>query len=424
MVYGFLRPLASIAIRVYFKKIYLENADAIPKDKPVFIASNHPTAFIEPCVLACLLPNSLNFLVRGNLWGNPFYEKLMDGMHLIPIHRPGDGDPDLQQKNHDTFKYCHKALAENKTLLIMPEGSTKQTLQVRPLKKGLARICFGAIEKHPDLDIYIIPVGSNFTQADRSRNELRIKVGEPIRVLDFWKENRDQPNRGIRLLTQNVFEKMKETILHVEEESDFELGYQLLEIERNKTQNSIFPLLKKASQPLEIELSITRKINSLDESQKENWKEVTNQYFTKVKKYGLKEGYQNKRNGLLSYLFLLVGALPGLMGALFHLPVTGFANYVKNNKVTRLEFEQPIFLGINIVGMFFYYLIWVVAGLFVRKWLYWLALAFMPIFGFLYLTLKDLWGDIKNNNRFEKLSELERVGLLDKRDAVLNLIKN
>lgn len=424
MVYGFLRPLASLAIRIYFKKIYLENAEAIPKDKPVFIASNHPTAFIEPCVLACLLPNSLNFLVRGNLWGNPFYEKLLDGMHLIPIYRPRDGDPETMTKNQDTFRFCYDALSENKTLLIMPEGSTKQTLKVRPLKKGLARICFGAIEKHPDLDIYIVPVGSNFTQANQARNELRIKVGTPIRVRDFWEESRDQPSRGLRLLTQNVFEKMKETILHVEEESDFELGYQLLEVERNKRRDSIFPIFARANEPLDTELSITQKINSLGESQKENWKRVTNDYFTKVKENGLEEGYQNKRNGFLSYLFLMVGAIPGLVGALFHLPIVGFANFVRKNKVTQLEFEQPIFLGINIVGLFFFYLIWVVVGFFVRKWLYWITLALMPLFGFLYLTLKDLWSDIKNNNRFEKLSEQERVGLLDSRKAVLNLINN
>ena len=424
MVYGFLRPLASIAIRVYFKKIYLDNAEGIPKDKPVFIASNHPTAFIEPCVLACLLPNSLNFLVRGNLWGNPFYEKLMAGMHLIPIHRPSDGDPEMMNKNQDTFRYCHEALAQNKTMLIMPEGSTKQILQLRRLKKGLARICFGAIDKYPDLDIYIIPVGSNFTQANRPRNELRIKVGKPIRALDFWKESRDQPNRGIRLLTQKVFEGMKETVIHVEEEADFELGHQLLKVERNQEKKSIFPIFKKDRQPLQRELEIAEKINSLDESQKENWKEVTNAYFTKVEKNGLKEGFQIKRNGFLNYLFLLLGAMPGLIGAIFHFPIVGFANFIKKTKVTQLEFEQPIFLGINIVGMFFYYMIWVVFGFFVKKWVYWIGLILMPIFGFLFLSLKDLWNDIKNNNRFEKLSEPERVGLLDMRNAVLNLINN
>ncbi|MFK7806382.1 MAG: hypothetical protein AB8F74_01150, partial [Saprospiraceae bacterium] len=62
MLYRITRPFAQIAIRTTFRKIYFTNEERIPWDKPVILAINHPTIFIEPCLLATHLDEPLHFL--------------------------------------------------------------------------------------------------------------------------------------------------------------------------------------------------------------------------------------------------------------------------------------------------------------------------------------------------------------------------
>lgn len=422
MLYRMLRLPAQMALKTYFKKIYIENADSVPTDKPVFIASNHPTAWIEPCALACFLPNSLHFMVRGNLFGNPFYDKLMAGMHLIPIHRQSDGDPNHHKKNLETFKYCYDALAANKTMLIMPEGSTKQIKRLRPLKKGLARICFGAIDNSPGLDIHIVPIGSNFTRAESPRNELRIKVGKPIRVLDFYEKNKDLPARGMRELTVAVKEGMLETMVHIADEKDDAFAEQLFEIAQNNHRKSIFPILEKNSpKPLEIDRNIAEKINEAAENEKIAAKKVANLYFQKLENLGLRDEFVSGKNTFLKYLLLFVGFFPAITGAIFNYPIIRIADFINNTKVKQLEFKQPIWLSILIVLKPIYYLLWVIAGIFIGKAWFWIGLILMPIFGYIYLIYRELYIKIKNNQFYHNLPEKEKTAVLDLRKSVLEL---
>ncbi|HKK79894.1 MAG TPA: 1-acyl-sn-glycerol-3-phosphate acyltransferase, partial [Phaeodactylibacter sp.] len=91
MLYYFVRPIAKLGLWVLYRHIHLSHTENIPRDKPVILAANHPTAFIEPCVLACFLRRPLYFLVRGNLFKKPLYDFLLRSLHMLPIFRLKDG---------------------------------------------------------------------------------------------------------------------------------------------------------------------------------------------------------------------------------------------------------------------------------------------------------------------------------------------
>jgi 1-acyl-sn-glycerol-3-phosphate acyltransferase len=65
----------------------LHHLERIPLDRPVLIASNHPSAFLEACLLATHFPKSLHFLVRGDIFINKFIVWLLAQFHLTPIYR-------------------------------------------------------------------------------------------------------------------------------------------------------------------------------------------------------------------------------------------------------------------------------------------------------------------------------------------------
>ncbi len=84
-MYHLVRPFASLALKVQFRKIYFSGVDRIPKDKPVILAVNHPTAFLEPCVVACFQPQALHFLVRGDLFKKRFFRMLLESLKNLGI---------------------------------------------------------------------------------------------------------------------------------------------------------------------------------------------------------------------------------------------------------------------------------------------------------------------------------------------------
>ena len=421
MLYAFVRPFATLSFEVYFKKIYLENIEAIPLDKPVFLAVNHPTAFIEPCVLACFVDKPLNFLVRGDLWGKKIYNILLNGVHLIPIFRKKDGIEKLQN-NEDTFKYCYDALAKNKMILIMPEASTKQCKRLRPLSKGLARICLGSIDAYKDLDVYIVPVGANFTKAEQPRNRLMVKVGTPIRVADFHYEYPDNRNKSALKLTQAVKKNLEECVIDVKDEADEKLADQLFDVARTEQKIKIYPIKTQSIIPLKIEQQIAHKINDLAESKKEELKEKADAYNALLKANNLSDSYQQFDAKWYHWIFVALGFIPGLIGKAFHFPII-FLGQFFSKKIKKKEFKQPVFWGAGTVGMLLYYIFWVILGFVFKSKMLWLFLFTVPFLGYIRLINNDLWFELKNKMTYNKLSNSQKDSIQKSRKPLLNFIQ-
>ncbi|HPK09706.1 MAG TPA: 1-acyl-sn-glycerol-3-phosphate acyltransferase, partial [Saprospiraceae bacterium] len=124
MFYSFLRVLANIVIRLYYRRIYISGLENIPTDKPVMIASNHPNGFLEPIIMACIWPRDLSFLVRGDLYDNKFLQPLLKATNEIPIYRFKDGFASLRN-NQKTIQTVVDQLKASRHIIIFIEGGTE-----------------------------------------------------------------------------------------------------------------------------------------------------------------------------------------------------------------------------------------------------------------------------------------------------------
>ncbi|MDV7396027.1 1-acyl-sn-glycerol-3-phosphate acyltransferase, partial [Arthrospira platensis SPKY1] len=138
--------------------------------KPVILAANHPTAFIEPCILACWVPKPLHFMVRGDLFLKPLSNWVLRDFNMIPMFRIGDAGVAGVKANYRSVEEASQVLHTHHPVLILAEGSTAHEKRLRPLQKGTARIALGTEDQRPDLGIQLVPVGVNYTYADRFRS--------------------------------------------------------------------------------------------------------------------------------------------------------------------------------------------------------------------------------------------------------------
>ena len=180
-----LRLAVKIALHVYFSQIKVYGKANIPKGKAVMIVSNHQNALIDPILIATHTNLKPHFLTRASVFKKSFVAKLLDFIRMIPIYRVRDGINNME-KNNETFDKSVKILLEKGSIVIFAEGNHSNQRNLRPLKKGFARIAYQALEREPDLDLVILPVGINYSNHRFSGSKVSLIFGKTIQPKDYF----------------------------------------------------------------------------------------------------------------------------------------------------------------------------------------------------------------------------------------------
>ncbi|MCB0569734.1 MAG: 1-acyl-sn-glycerol-3-phosphate acyltransferase [Phaeodactylibacter sp.] len=423
MLYRIVRPLAALSLRAYYRKIYLTHAERIPKGKPVILASNHPTAFLEPCILACFLDRPLYFLVRGDLFKKPFYASLLRGLHMLPVFRLKDGGYGKLKDNYSTFEACHTALAERKTIMILAEGNTIQEKRLRPLQKGAARIALGTLDAQPQVEeAFIVPVGVNFTYANRPRTEVYIDFGEPIPVSTHLAEFRENNNQAMAALTEVLRGGMEQHIIIVARKEDDELAEYLFQLYRTGHPNAALPIVSDTGSPLYPEKAIAATINELSGEKRRELLSLSRDYFQALGAHALDDRAAGGRNyaTAVNAILLVLGFPFFLTGYLWNYLPARLGKNVSDTKVKTLEFKSPVRWAATLGAYLAYVLLWLLIAAIAGHWAIGLVVIVVLVFlGHSSYYYREFAERFRMSRAFGRLDAGQQSELQDKRAAVL-----
>ncbi|MEE9409233.1 MAG: 1-acyl-sn-glycerol-3-phosphate acyltransferase [Polaribacter sp.] len=209
----------------YSKKIKVLGRKNVPKKGAVLFAVNHPNGLVDPLYVTTTNKRQNHFLVRAASFKNPMIKKVLESLYLMPIYRIRDGIQQLAN-NQEIFEKCFKILNEGKTLMIFPEGSHDKKRTIRPLSKGFTRIVFGALEKHKDLEIKVVPVGITYQNISSYPVKVTINYGTPIETRNIFEIN--TPAKAINILKAKVTEQLKELSVCIDDDENYEITLQKL----------------------------------------------------------------------------------------------------------------------------------------------------------------------------------------------------
>ncbi len=177
MFYQLLKIYARLAIKIFCRKIIINKPSFLHINGPVLLAANHPNSFLDGIILTILFDKKVYSLARGDAFSNKKFASLLRWLNLLPVYRYSEGAENLNH-NYTTFKACHQALARNNIVLIFSEGGSENEWQLRPLRKGTARLALGAWQK--GIDTMVIPVGLNYNPFRFFGKNVHINFGEPL----------------------------------------------------------------------------------------------------------------------------------------------------------------------------------------------------------------------------------------------------
>lgn len=415
--YFALEPFIHLAFRAFFRQVHLHNHRAVEANKPVIVASNHPTAFVDPLLMCEYLEPPIYNMTRGDIFQKPFFRKLMESSNMFPVFRRRDGYTG-RDRNEEVFDWCVEKLRRGQALVIYVEGEHHLEKRVRPIQKGIARIAFGAYTQHRQHELQIVPAGCNYQYGDRPREEAMLNMGAPIFVRDYWEDYQKNPAATINRLCADIERALKTVCFHLDSTEDDALGEQLLTLHRNDLPQPLLPVVNFESQRFAREKAVLDTLNVLPAPEKAALRERADHYFSTLQKEGLKdEALVKPGRGHWTWLFFLfAGLLPAMAGWLSSWPIRALTYWVADTKVKKREFYGSVVLGVSFLSGLFYYLVWLLVGAIGWGWQGAFCALSLPVLGWFSILYLEVWERWRAARQAWKHSE--RAVLLQMRATV------
>ncbi len=399
-----MQQYANLVYGSYFRKIYVNNLENLPRNEPVILASNHQNALIDALAFVYSARCQPVFLARADIFKGRLLKHFLNFLNIMPIYRMRDGAASLK-KNEEIFEKTLSVL-KNKynPLLLFPEGAHGDKRRLRPLKKGIFRIAFMAQDYFKNRQVVkIVPVGLDYGDYQKFRSTLFINYGKPIEVSDYYSLYTENNIEAVNKLRERLAREISNLMIDIQTEEYYDL-YQNLRIIYN---SELRKRLNITGKSLHDKFTADKKmISVLDEYKDRNPKEIksldkkVSEYMDGLNKFNLRDWVLQK-----DFYPLIIRCLEALLlMTLLPVHILGMVNnYVPykipailTRKIKDPQFHSSFKLVMALVFFPAYYIILVVAGLILINPL-WIKLAYfftIPLTGLFafkyYIRLKKL----------------------------------
>ncbi|MFN4807843.1 MAG: 1-acyl-sn-glycerol-3-phosphate acyltransferase [Bacteroidota bacterium] len=340
MLYRFAWVLMWVTFRIYFRRIDVLGVEKIEPSKPSILIANHPASFLDAMVLAVFLKRDVHFYVRSDIFRHPLVLKILTGLHMIPIYSREHGMQHVG-KNHMTFQRGKELLMRGDLLLIFPEGFSRRSKKMEPIKKGAARVALQTAFEDvgiPHLSIQSIALHYSFHGV---RSDLLIHIGEKMDLDRYRASFADLPSKAINELTSDMAVLFERNILHVNEEYKTQTAEEVLVFLYNECLQHKYNFFFQAR-------ALCAKLDAQDKVEFDLYTRQVTRYkellaLQKINDRSLSSNPIHPVQ-LISNLFLTVELY--LIGKLFWFIPGKLVKWMADKTVTRIDFYTSVTTGI------------------------------------------------------------------------------
>ncbi len=358
MLYRFLHFILRFWLRIHFKRLFIRSLKNVPKKGAAILACNHPNSFLDAIVVALVLRRKIHFLVRSDVFRKPRIAALLRKMNMIPIYRLEEGNSSLG-RNDETFSLCFELLKNEELILIFSEGNCVVEKRLRNLKKGTARIWFGAMDYTGwSKDIAVIPVGINYTKPYYFRSELMLNFGAPCPMNQLKNMWQTEPAKAIRLFNEYLYDAMQRELLIISDHAADEGAEVILDVFRSQTKHPMLRWYYPEPSRFEHERELLIRLHAQNKSN-QVYHDAEN-FGKGAQKLGIRPEYLDVYISRWQSLFLLMGFLPAIFGIIIHaLPYWITMQSVRKTKY-HPKFRSSVLFGAAALSSYILYAVCVV----------------------------------------------------------------
>jgi hypothetical protein len=358
---------------------------------------------MDGILVGSYLPQPINFTMRADMFRKPFARFCLRELNVSPVYRIEEGLENVH-KNLETFTGIYEILRRNGNLIMFSEGLCVQEKRLQKLRKGTARVAFGAEEKF-GLDVNIVPVGINYTYPDKFRKEVMINFSDPFSIKelkDIYKEN---PAKALLAFNQKCSESLLKEVIIIEDSANDWLAERLLIMERHNLVLPFFQWRFDTDDRRILEKTLADKINFYAKSSKEGLESLNNKvkiYTEKLSSAHLSdENFARKLDwGFLRYFAVVAGAPIFLAGYVANLIPFIVPKYICDRLIKDRRHYSSVYVSSGTVLYLIYFpLLLILAGIF-AAWKGLLLAMLVPPAGYLVLYYQEIFRERVNTMKF------------------------
>lgn len=204
------RLLSRLLKALYYHRVRVINPQLVPDSGPILLVALHRNGAVDGYVYKSVIPRA-NFLIsvqlRRSLLGRMFFS----GVEVV---RSKDRTTNNARANDDdsALRTCVNYVRQGGALVIMPEGSSDLGYRHLPFHKGAARI-LAQLVAHPELPLYVVPLGIHYEHAWEWQSDVEVVVGEAISTA---LPADTPPEMRVNLLHERIVRSLEELAVQAE----------------------------------------------------------------------------------------------------------------------------------------------------------------------------------------------------------------
>jgi hypothetical protein len=326
--------------------------------------------------------------------------------------------------NFNIMDYVSKLLSESDHIVFFAEGGCIQEKRLRPIQKGVARQAFQTIEKYGELDIHICPASVNYGLKTQVRDVVKFDFGQPIRVLDYLETYRENPNKAIKELTEEIQKRIRVLVVHIEKDEDRPVVEQIQELIENQINAPLLPIKSKDKIPLRYDRLVANSVNDMPENKKNDLKISAFKYFDQLKNLGVTDyGILHRDfNNIWTKINLALGFLPFLIGKIILYPCWIYGKSTADTKVgmgENVEFYSSVRFGVSTFLFLLFYTTLIISALIINNWSYYLFVTLVPFLCYFNLAYREYHQKWKEARKGSFIQPKEYQMLMEMRSGLV-----
>lgn len=389
--------------RAFFRRIFYSNLKKVPLNKPLLFVGNHQNSFMDGILVGSYLPQPLHFTMRADMFRKPFARFCLRELNVTPVYRAEEGMENVH-RNLESFDAIYEILKKNGNFIMFSEGICIQEKRLHPLRKGTARLAFGAEEKY-GLDVHIVPVGINYTYPSRFRKEVMINFHEAFSIKELKDIYDEHPARALNVFNQKCRDSLLKEVIIIEDPENDWLAEQLLRMERN---NMVLPFFRwrfDTDDRRLAEKSVSEKVNQLSKTSKPDLqllsKKVENYVNLLATNRLTDENIARKLNwGFLRYATIIAGLPVFIAGFFANLVPFIIPKTVCDRLIKDLRFYSSVFIGGFTILYLIYFIILLILGGVLAGWKGIIVALMVPLSGYFVLYYQEIFRERMRTLRF------------------------
>ena len=386
--------LPPFTFRVFFRRIFYSNLKKVPLDKPLLFVGNHQNSFMDGILVGSYLPQPMHFTMRADMFRKPLARFCLRELNVSPVYRLEEGLENVH-KNLESFSGIYEILKKDGNFIMFSEGLCVQEKRLQKLRKGTARLAFGAEEKY-GLDVHIVPVGINYTYPSRFRKEVMINFHDSFSIKELKGAYQEHPAKALLEFTQRCEKSLRKEVIIIDDPKNDWLSEQLLRMGRHNIVLPFFQWRFDTDERRQAEKMISEKVNHLaktSETELEALSGEVESYINLLAKHRVRdENLARKLDwGFLRYFAVVAGFPLFVAGYISNLIPFLVPRLICDRYIKDLRFYSSVYVSSGTVLYLIYYPLILIFGAVLGGVPGFLAAFFVPLAGYLVLYYQEIF---------------------------------